>query len=407
MTRSILFIPAMFVMFATVALSQTYLISGTPTPRRSDKFGVDLWRLDADGTFAKVSEIVPATSGAWYIDVCSDCRQAVISTISPNSKVIVLGLDQAAVVKTCSRPKLPQDYEGFGQVHEWLSDVPVSGPSYIDYYTGSTASTTRRGALRAMALSASVPCDESFSIIPPIDASNPVTDGESGAEIVSSQEGGSFPAYDQGASQMRNLFDGEWVRIGAPVSRAMVEGLKRPMGGLKVNNSDIFVLDMWEFPHTATSAHQIAVFRKRDQTWKLIPLRFRGTFPLVRSFGPFVALIERSPVDPEKPRQKGSLANKAWRTTPSRLGPGVDRETFLHNTYPGTLHLYNADTTKTLTITTNEPDSEILLVENGRVLYRVNDSLFEAKLEAEGLGPASLLVQSDVIRDSHWAFTKR
>lgn len=244
-------------------------------------------------------------------------------------------------------------------------------------------------------------------MIPPIDASNPVTDGQSGVDIVSGQEGGSFPAYDRGASQMRNLFDREWVRIGEPVSTAMIDGLKRPQGALDVNNSDIFVLDMWESPHTATSAHQIAVFRKRDQTWKLISLRFRGAFPLVRSFGPFVALIERSPVDPEKPRQKSSVANKAWRTTPARLGPGMDRETFLHHTYLGTLHLYNADTAKTFTITTNEPDSEILLVENGRVLYRVNDSLFEAKLEAEGLGPASLLVQSDVIRDSHWAFTKK
>lgn len=82
-------------------------------------------------------------------------------------------------------------------------------------------------------------------------------------------------------------------------------------------------------------------------------------------------------------------------------------ETFSHETYPGVLHLYNADTAKTFTINTHEPDSEILLVENQTILYRVNDSLFEAKLESDGIGPARLLVQSDVIRDTHWAFTKR
>jgi hypothetical protein len=75
-------------------------------------------------------------------------------------------------------------------------------------------------------------------------------------------------------------------------------------------------------------------------------------------------------------------------------------------TYPGILHLYNVATEKYYTITTNQGDSEIILVDNNTVYYRVSDRLYSAAITDSGLDPAKLLATSEIIRDAHWAFYK-
>jgi hypothetical protein len=75
--------------------------------------------------------------------------------------------------------------------------------------------------------------------------------------------------------------------------------------------------------------------------------------------------------------------------------------------YPGRLHLYDVDTERTCTISTNQGDSEILLVENGTVYYRAGDRLYSATLTDEGLTPGRLLATSESVRNAHWAFFKR
>jgi len=74
--------------------------------------------------------------------------------------------------------------------------------------------------------------------------------------------------------------------------------------------------------------------------------------------------------------------------------------------FPGRLYLFDSATERTYTITTNQGDSEILLVENGAVYYRASDRLYRADLTDQGLSPGHLLATSDVIRDAHWAFMK-
>ena len=55
-------------------------------------------------------------------------------------------------------------------------------------------------------------------------------------------------------------------------------------------------------------------------------------------------------------------------------------------------------------ITTDQADSEILLIEKGVVYYRVSDRLYSAPITATGIGTASLLATDEAIRDAHWAF---
>ena len=72
--------------------------------------------------------------------------------------------------------------------------------------------------------------------------------------------------------------------------------------------------------------------------------------------------------------------------------------------YPGILYLINLDNGKQFEIRTNQGDSEILLVQDKTVYYRVNEDLFRVPIEYEGVGAAVKIASGVEIRESHWAF---
>jgi hypothetical protein len=81
--------------------------------------------------------------------------------------------------------------------------------------------------------------------------------------------------------------------------------------------------------------------------------------------------------------------------------------------YPGILFLYNVETKKYIewkTLENGRPqgDSEVLLVQDETVYYRINDKIYKAPIEnGNKLGNSKLLVQDDRVRDIHWAFIRR
>jgi hypothetical protein len=99
-----------------------------------------------------------------------------------------------------------------------------------------------------------------------------------------------------------------------------------------------------------------------------------------------------------------------WRKQEARRGPDLavrfksqaDRGDF----HPGRLHIYNIDTEKLFTITTNQADSEILFIEDNVVYYRVTNRLYSAPISDSGIGTTTLLATDEAIRDAHWAFIK-
>ena len=74
--------------------------------------------------------------------------------------------------------------------------------------------------------------------------------------------------------------------------------------------------------------------------------------------------------------------------------------------YPGKFHIYDVETEKLFPLSTDQADSEVLLVESGLVYYRVLNQLYEASISDRGIGPARLLATDDAILDAHWAFVK-
>jgi len=162
------------------------------------------------------------------------------------------------------------------------------------------------------------------------------------------------------------------------------------------------------------------VFRKRDQTWHVIP---DSLIPaLSRGFGNYIAFAQtemKSSVNkslhPAHPLKalKGirnpdvSAGAAEWSHEERNTGPNLQSSMLTSEyVYSGQLGLYNIENERVYTIETNQGNSEILLVENETVYYRVNDRLYSAEIMESGLGKPKLLATGDVINDVHWAFLK-
>ena len=73
--------------------------------------------------------------------------------------------------------------------------------------------------------------------------------------------------------------------------------------------------------------------------------------------------------------------------------------------FPGILFVFNAKSKKYIEWNTGQGDSEILLVQNDEVYYRVNDKIYRAQIiNGEKLGESELLIQDERVPDIHWAF---
>ena len=104
--------------------------------------------------------------------------------------------------------------------------------------------------------------------------------------------------------------------------------------------------------------------------------------------------------------QFSETAGKAeWRRARIDTGPDMaERFNDAGVVFPGKLHLYDIENGRSYTISTQQGDSEVLLVEGGVVYYRVRDAIYRATIGEKELGPPQLVARSEILGDAHWAF---
>jgi len=71
---------------------------------------------------------------------------------------------------------------------------------------------------------------------------------------------------------------------------------------------------------------------------------------------------------------------------------------------PGLLWLYHVPSKRLIFEETGQGDTEVLLVEDARVLYRCAQTLYAARIEGTRLVGRRRLIERDFIRDVHWVF---
>lgn len=76
-----------------------------------------------------------------------------------------------------------------------------------------------------------------------------------------------------------------------------------------------------------------------------------------------------------------------------------------HNIYfPGVLILQNLLDKRNIRIETGQEDSEVLWVGDEKVLYRVNDTIYQARIEGEKLADTTVVVKDEDVPEIHWVF---
>jgi len=158
---------------------------------------------------------------------------------------------------------------------------------------------------------------------------------------------------------------------------------------------------------------EIIIYQKSKNTWGT--LKIKGNRSSMRGFAANIAgVVQSTDVLIGKDAKGKQKITKFERVSPGKRfrrkasaptgAPADDRFYFSSIYSPGILYLYNTLTEVYIEWNTGQGDSEILLVENNTVYYRVNDEIYEAVVEGKKLGKAQLLIKHEMVPDIHWAF---
>jgi hypothetical protein len=183
------------------------------------------------------------------------------------------------------------------------------------------------------------------------------------------------------------------------------EGIAAGEKGLQilVNTSDVLVMrrrQMTQANPKGLGVSTFAVFDKSANRW--LQVQIPGSRSLPCAFGSWVAATAREFDDSQK---RISPGRERRQQQPSPHGRPVDSDFQEHRVYaPGILFLFNAETGKSVVVETGEGDSEVLLIDSGDLYYRVNASIYKARLTDAGIGPAQVLVTDAAVFNVHWAF---
>ncbi|MCJ8272340.1 MAG: hypothetical protein MJK04_23425, partial [Psychrosphaera sp.] len=129
---------------------------------------------------------------------------------------------------------------------------------------------------------------------------------------------------------------------------------------------------------------ELKVHNKKTAEWSSISID--GQLPNMREFGPWIASEQRMQVDNTHVTPKKFVGDNKFLTADARAYVGRYKQS-------GKMTLINPIENRTIKIDTKQPDSEILLVDNEKVYYRVNDELYSADIGQSSLENIKLMVK--------------
>lgn len=392
-------------LIAGSAYAQLHLISGTPAANADIRaYALKILRVNAGGKVQEELELETAEQGVEWMSVSYEFGLLVVLP-RLGGPTLVVDISTGRIVKSCDQPK---EEAGTFLVGKWLSDVPGRGPSLQRDVYGPG----ERKQVKSMLLDPAVPCSDSFSVGSYSDVQYVIAHGTTGVGEHGATEGVSVDLGDDG--RLGIGANGAMGHFQPIVPQELLRGLSHPYTGAIANTKSVLLIAATQ---DAESSTRFFAFRKRDKTWHTIPGRsdFHG---LLAVFGPYISLTEatgkkaaagqakKGTVNRDTLRREGeSTGRSEWRNARTATGPDqVDEFETDEAVFPGRLHIYDIDTERLYTITTNQADSEVLLIENKVVYYRVSDRLYSAQIGGSGISVPTLVAKDELIRDSHWAF---
>lgn len=181
---------------------------------------------------------------------------------------------------------------------------------------------------------------------------------------------------------------------------------KKEMFNIIINNKNQFVLyiSSTEFTSNQIGLTTLIIYDYNEQKW--YKQTIKGNYPSVNSYGQWLAGVVYDYTGMSYDTNKDSPGKETRAKLNSKNPFNADeRFAYFHIYSPGILCLFNTNTQKYIEWLTNQGDSEILLVQDNAVYYRINDEIYKASiLKGEKLGKSELLIKEPQVLDIHWAF---
>lgn len=171
--------------------------------------------------------------------------------------------------------------------------------------------------------------------------------------------------------------------------------------------------------HTISTANpdhdeplHVPVLYRATNKWKTLELPTAVssiTNPAIRIFGDWLVTtrMEWRPGPPGSGSGSPGKENERLADLDSGV-PDIRDEyynRFLNLYIPGRLLIQNLVDGRKLTLETGQEDSEVLAIRaDGQILYRVNDSIYSARISDKQIEVSTLVVKDDNAPDVHWAF---
>ncbi|HTB16073.1 MAG TPA: hypothetical protein VK752_31100 [Bryobacteraceae bacterium] len=399
-------------LFAPLAPAQSslHLITGAYNQGWMARYASALFEVGQDGKITKTVDLVTKREGFIWMGMSFEMKQAAILSGGDSASVTFLNLNSAEVTKACDLPEFLQ-----GGWARWLANVPGQG-IVLEMANLGEDYLHDPWELYALVADPAIECDESLGKISVQDVRYAIPQAVAGVGDFAMSDGMDSVFADPNGNFSKRMGVGNDVALGFKIPNGLLSEGGRRNVFVSANTSRLLVASVGYAPHS-----HLLVLKKSDNTWHIIPQAL-GPAGL-RAFGKYVAMVEASTkksiaaqlkehpgmvnIDNEVRSELGP-GKSEWRGTDGIMGPSqVESFAIAGNVYPGRLHIFDTDTENVYTITTNQGDSEILLIEGGTVYYRVSDRLYSAAISDKGLGEAHLIATDEVVRDAHWAFLTR
>jgi hypothetical protein len=410
-------------LFATSARSELFLITGSYNEKWNYASESKLVRVAPDGQVSAADTLVE--KGFVGVDVSYKANLAAFlvpgglddrgrSTGQEDYAIRFVSLRTGLVFKQC---KLPTEYG-----RPYWADLPGREP-VIETIQQHWPPREVDGRLGLIRVDRRVPCGDSFETAPLEDSRYFSPSGAAGVgSFVMSDR---LDAFADTSGAVRKVFlltktTNVKVDLGIQLPAAAVSGENRNLS-VDVRSPEIIVVTLWA-DGTGKPGPRSFAWNKSERRWSEIPQHLSDG--VRRGFGPYIAIteahrkgavtaqIKEHPyeihINKAVREEEGNPGSREWRTESGPSGPSLV-ESFAEagDVFPGRLHVLDSRTGMVFTLTTNQADSEILLIAGGTMYYRVSNRLYSVPVLTRGLGRSRLLATDPLIGDAHWAFKTR
>jgi len=168
-----------------------------------------------------------------------------------------------------------------------------------------------------------------------------------------------------------------------------------------INNGDYFVVGgEKQSLVNELGSRGLYIYDKKSSQW--YKKKLKGNLPRVQGFCDWLCGYVGD--DSESLLNKPLPGSSLWKDRATGLSPEIRYRGMYA---PGILYFYNPATDVYFELETGQADSEVVLIQGDKVLYRIYDELYETDLiDGTKLGKSKLLLKDDRVPDIHWAFYK-